>query len=297
MDFLRAAGDIWRRADRATGGWLPGGGTPSPVTRAVIAPAKAAFEKSVRDAALNTAAAVSNTLPDRVNLYTRYVTGLGNRNLELDPSTLNALRGGAERVRFVRQEVPAGAEFSDVFLNTIKDQEERDRLLKLRESLADRGVAQEVFTPTYGPGFPMSGAVDPYGSPNAPLSVTNTLGRYIVEADPKNNQITYRDTYDMENEAEDPDLVSGKFQPDKAWKSIESLWNPSVRRELMTGVSSPDPNASNLYTDKSARNLGESYHSDTFSPATQLGRALLYALPVKPRSYDVNVTVPMFSEY
>lgn len=297
MDFFRVAGDLWRQADRSAGGWLPGGGTPSPVTRAVIAPAKAILEKSVRDAALNTAAAASNALPDRVNLFTRYVTGLGNRNLELDPSTLNALRGGAEKVRLVRQNVPVGAEFTDEFLNSIKNQEERNRLLKLRDSLAGRNITQEVITPTYGPGFPMSGAVNPYGSAYAPLSVTNTLGRYIVEADPRSNQITYRDTYDMENEAEDPDLVSGKFQPGKAWKSIESLWNPSARRELMPGVFTPNSTASNPYTKEAARNVGESYHSDTFSPATQLGRALLYALPVKPRPYDINVTAPMFSDY
>lgn len=31
---FRAAGEIWQQADRATGGWLPGGGTASPLTRA-----------------------------------------------------------------------------------------------------------------------------------------------------------------------------------------------------------------------------------------------------------------------
>jgi hypothetical protein len=35
MDFFRAAGDIWRQADRATGGWLPGGGTANPLSRPV----------------------------------------------------------------------------------------------------------------------------------------------------------------------------------------------------------------------------------------------------------------------
>jgi len=34
----RKAGDVWRQADRATGGWLPGGGTASPLTRAVFPP-------------------------------------------------------------------------------------------------------------------------------------------------------------------------------------------------------------------------------------------------------------------
>lgn len=297
MDFLRFAGDIYRRADAAAGGWLPGGGTPSPVTRTVIAPAKKAFEKSVQDAALNTAAAISNTLPDRVNLYTRYVTGLGNRNLELDPSTLNALRGGAEQVRVIRQAVPAGAEFSDEFLNRLKNQEDRDRFIKLRDSLMNRGVTRDVLIPTYGPGFPASGAVNPYGSPNAPLSVTNTLGRYLVQVNPEANQITYKDTYDLENEIEDPDLVSGKFQPGKAWKSIESLWNPAAQGELTFGASPPVPSSSNPYTPEAARNLRKSYGSSEYNPATQLGRALLYALPVKPRPYEINISAPLFTEY
>ena len=296
MDFLRLAGDIYRQADKAAGGILPGGGTPNPVIRA-LSPAKAALEQSIKEAALNVAAAASNTLPDRVNLYTRYVSGLGSRGLKLDPSTIDALRPGAERVRVARQTVPVGAEFTESFLNSVKDEAERNRLIKLRDSLISRGITEDIYTPTYGPGFPMSGAVDPYNSPDAPLSVTNTLGRYSVEARPEDNQIIYRDTYDMQNEAEDPDLISGKSQIGKAWKSIESTWNPAARREIMTGISSPDPDASNPYTPRSAANFKESSSNTTFSPATQLGRALLYALPVKPRPYDIEIRTPMFSEY
>lgn len=33
-DWFRKAGEIWGQADRALGGWLPGGGTASPITRA-----------------------------------------------------------------------------------------------------------------------------------------------------------------------------------------------------------------------------------------------------------------------
>ena len=35
MSLLRLAGDLYRRADAASGGWLPGGGTASPITAAV----------------------------------------------------------------------------------------------------------------------------------------------------------------------------------------------------------------------------------------------------------------------
>lgn len=277
MDFFRAAGDIWRKADRAAGGWLPGGGTPSPVTRAVIAPARAALEKSIRDAALNTGAAISNTLPDRVNLYTRYVTGLGNRNLELDPSTLQALRAATERTPSAKVELFPG----DV---TVGD-------MNLRLSPISRRV------PTHGPGVPVTGAVNPYGYyRNAPNSVTNTLGRFNAYVDPVANTVTFKDTYDMVNEAEDPDLVSGKSQPWKAWKSIESIWNRDALDELRFGApSAPKYPLSGVGGNQGE--LGVSSSSRTFSPATQLGRALLYALPVKPPSYEVEATVPLFSRY
>jgi len=36
-----------------------------------------------------------NQLPDRVNLFARYVTGVGNTNLQLDPATLMGLRAAA----------------------------------------------------------------------------------------------------------------------------------------------------------------------------------------------------------
>lgn len=269
MDFFRAAGDIWRRADQAAGGWLPGGGTPSPITRAVIAPAKAALEKSVRDAALNTAAAVSNTLPDRVNLYTRYVTGLGNRNLELDPSTLNALRAATERTPSAKVEVFPGD--------------------------ATRGLAP-IYNdePTYGPGVPATGSVIPYGM-DISKSVTNTLGSFNAYVDPSANTVTFKDTYDMVNQSEDLDLVSGKVQPWKAWKSIESIWNPDAMNELRSGIPNPPQYPNGLGREQGE--FGVSPSSKTFSPATQVGRALLYALPVKPPAYEVEATVPLFSGY
>lgn len=36
--FFRKAGQAWSQADRAVGGWLPGGGTASPITRVVLPP-------------------------------------------------------------------------------------------------------------------------------------------------------------------------------------------------------------------------------------------------------------------
>lgn len=259
MDFLRLAGDIYRQADKATGGILPGGGTPNPVVRA-LAPAKAAFERSIKEAALNAAAAASNALPDRVNLYTRYVTGLGNKNLELDPSTLQALRAASEKQPTVEKVLFPGS---------------------------DKVPAIVMTEPAYGPGIPATGQVIPYGQ-NEPKSVTNTLGSYGAYVDPEANIVTFKDTYDMLNRSEDPDLVSGKVQPYKAWKSVESLWNPSAFAELRSGVP--------LEGRYAPEEFGEATKSPTFSPATQLGRALLYALPVKPKPYEVEASVPFFRE-
>jgi hypothetical protein len=36
MDLLRMAGDAWKEADKRLGGWLPGGGTASPITKAIF---------------------------------------------------------------------------------------------------------------------------------------------------------------------------------------------------------------------------------------------------------------------
>jgi len=36
MSVFRMAGDAWKQADKALGGWLPGGGTASPITKAVF---------------------------------------------------------------------------------------------------------------------------------------------------------------------------------------------------------------------------------------------------------------------
>lgn len=260
MDLLRLAGDIYRRADAATGGILPGGGTPNPVVRA-LSPAKAALERSIREAALSTAAAASNALPDRVNLYTRYVTGLGNKNLELDRSTLQALRAASEKQPVVEKVLfPAKGNMPAVVMTE----------------------------PVYGPGLPSSGQVVPYGQ-DTPKSVTNTLGSYGAYVDPKENLVTFKDTYDMLNSSEDPDLVSGKVQPYKAWKSVESLWNPSAFAELRSGVP-----MEGRYSPEEFQSAAE---NPTFSPATQLGRALLYGLPVKPRPYEVEASVPLFSGY
>tara|TARA_A100001234_G_scaffold189008_1_gene174420 strand:+ start:180 stop:458 length:279 start_codon:yes stop_codon:yes gene_type:complete len=42
-----------------------------------------------------------NILPDRMNLFLRYMSGVGNEGLELDESTLRSLRAATEKQDFL----------------------------------------------------------------------------------------------------------------------------------------------------------------------------------------------------
>ena len=177
------------------------------------------------------AAAGFNQLPDRGNLFLRYMTGVGNRNLDLDDSTLYSLRDSTFRVpdEAIKQQVhgPTGHVWSD--------------LKPGPWSIESR-----------------SGAVDPYGR-GYYTNVTQTLGRFNAGVNPDKTAITMTDTYDMENEIEDPDLVSGKFQPLKAGKAFLS-----------------------------------SFHNDesNLTGASNIGRAIMYLSPFKPKPFPVDITVP-----
>ena len=82
-------------------------------------------------------------------------------------------------------------------------------------------------TPKHGPGLPASGAVNPYAT-TQDKAATQTLGRFMAQVNP-DGSIRIQDTYDMVNEAEDPDLVSGSFRPDKALSRIRGIWDAEER--------------------------------------------------------------------
>ena len=165
-------------------------------------------------------ASASNQLPDRANLFLRYMSGLGNRNLDLDERTLDSLRESTFDwpKEAIQVHGPTGMEF----------------VKQGPWSLESK-----------------SGSVNPYGRGYG-SAVDHTLGRFTSNVNPDKTSITIDDTYDMENEVEDPDLVSGKFQPVKA---AEAFLN--------------------------------SRHS-----MTNLGRAAMYLAPFKPTPFDIDVTVP-----
>ena len=255
-DWFRKAGEIWGKADRAVGGWLPGG-AESPLGKA---------ERRVAGAAMN-------QLPDRVNMFGRYISGLGNEGLQLDPSTLRSLRQATEKPEYYSKPV----EGKGPFFNE-RGEEIPPPIMTMEKA---------------GPNLPASGAVNPYSRRGIGKDVTQTLGRFTATVDPSKNTVRMQDTYDMVNKAEDPDLVSGKFQPRKALNEIEAIWNPAAGARNF-GIQTPTEFQRGYNVENVQKGLsGENFYDRTHSPLTRIGRAVMYALPKKFAPYEVDITVPM----
>lgn len=206
---------------------------------------------------------IFNALPDRVNMFGRYMTGFGGEGLELDRSTEKAIVAATEVQPSVTR---------------VLSPEER--------AVVPVGTPASFEIPAYGPGIPTSGPVtNPYYH-EANKDATQTLGRFNAEVTPETVRVI--DTYDMVNDAEDPDLVSGKFQPKKAINNLISTFDHRKKFDAKTG---------NLVNPKFA--TGEGYNtqskmqdaSPALSKATSLARSLMYLLPVKPKAYDVDYTI------
>jgi len=214
----------------------------------------------------------SNQLPDRANLFLRYMSGLGNKNLDLDERTLDAAREFSvdfpeEAFTLEKGATPFGEQFE-------------------YKKLKNKGIPFAL--------KPRSGPVSSYGLPQEGHSLSNTLGRYNVAADPEKG-VRITDTYDMSNAYEDPDLTSGKFQPRKAWNEIASLWNPSAgfrnNPDPMVRLKGRDQNVP--FDFQHLKNTFEDGKYDsTYSPLTRLARAGMYVGPFKPTPFDIDVTVP-----
>jgi len=100
-----------------------------------------------------------------------------------------------------------------------------------------------------------------------PSKIQTTLGRFRSEINPTSNldpSINIFDRYDMINEMEDPSLVSGKIEP---FKAIGEL-------------------------------LGVGYGKSAYKTGgpkgipTRFARAALYALPIKPEGFDIDIDIP-----
>jgi len=291
---LTAIKGALKSADQAVGGWLPGGGVPSPITRAL------------RGASDSAASGAMNALPDRVNLFGRYVTGLGNKGLALDRTTLNSLRAATEQQPVGKRKLSAeegqrvasslfdmdpgmeqhlrsgaskfkGTPLGEAILSRLQEMDQF-RAGKLTHAAPQYEILQQ-----HGPGIPVSGPVNPYANPSIGKDVTQTLGRYTAEVGEQGVRI--RDRYDMQNEYEDPDLISGKIQPRKAINEIRKIWDPTLGMKSF----GEESERGNGYSQQEFSQAGK---SATASPMTRLGRAVLYALPVKPSPYEIDVVIP-----
>ena len=182
-------------------------------------------------------AAGFNRLPDRGNLFLRYMTGLGDRNLDLDDSTLASIR---ESTVNLPKEAYAPENMREVFRGPWA---------------ADHPMGNTYFEPIPRPWAiaPSSGPVMPYTGQYG-SDVKHTLGRFYAQVNPDKTNINIQDTYDMVNEVEDPDLVSGKFQPRKAFNALKLAVQ--------------------------SKNLPD------------VGRSALYLSPFKPKPFPINIDIP-----
>ena len=229
-----------------------------------------------------------NKLPDSANLFLRYMTGVGGENLDLDDKTIKALRESTkqpsleERRSFFENRGPLRPDFmvEPDFASVAASRDSARRFSTLDNARMNFSRRDPVFMTPPPPRFrsimnpssrlkasnyPKSGAVDPYmGGFEGADKVQTTLGRFMSKVNPSLDTVNISDTYDMINEMEDPDLVSGKIQPIKAFKEL-------FGRGHMRG---------------------DVYGGGPKGFATRAARSLMYGLPIKPKSYPVNIDIP-----
>ena len=212
-----------------------------------------------KERAKDFAAAGLNKLPANANLFLRYMTGLGNRNLDFDDKTISAIReetksADLDSARFDREMRDELGRRMDIPRITADGKFKSDEIGKLRPFSSF----------TFPSDNPRSGPVNPYGGLNK--DVIQTLGRFQSTVNPDGKTVNIKDKFDMVNPEEDPDLVSGKIQPKKALKSFISA---------LRGLKG-----------------GDKYGFE-MSPKTEFARGLMYGLPIKPKGFDINIDIPM----
>ena len=199
---------------------------------------------SIKEKFQNLASSGLNKLSPSANLFLRYYTGLGSKGLDLKDDYLSK----------VREETKSADMQSGRFDEEFEDEEGNRRIGK-RLSFLD-----------FPSDLPRFGAVNPYGTGSK--QVIQTLGRFQSTPQAGGKYVKIRDTYDMVNPQEDPDLVSGRFQP------IKGL------QELGRGIGG-------------ALGRGTGAYDFEVSPKTRLARAAMYFTPRKFKPFDINIDLPM----
>ena len=199
---------------------------------------------SIKEKFQNLTSSGLNKLSPSANLFLRYYTGLGSKGLDL----------GDDYLSKVREETKSADMRSGRFDREFTD-EEGNRQMGKRLSFLD-----------FPSDLPRFGAVNPYGTGSK--EVIQTLGRFQSTPQAGGKYVNIKDTYDMVNPQEDPDLVSGRFQP------IKGL------QELGRGIGGAIGGGSGAYDFE-------------VSPKTRLARAAMYFTPRKFKPFDINIDIPM----
>ena len=199
---------------------------------------------SIKEKFQNLASSGLNKLSPSANLFLRYYTGLGSKGLDLKDDYLSK----------VREETKSADMRSGRFDREFTD-EEGNRQMGKRLSFLD-----------FPSDLPRYGQVNPYGSGNK--EVIQTLGRFQSTPQAGGKYVNIRDTYDMVNPQEDPDLVSGRFQPVKGLQ------------ELGMGLGG-------------VLGRGTGAYDFEVSPKTRLARAAMYFTPRKFKPFDIDIDIPM----
>ena len=199
---------------------------------------------SIKEKFQNLASSGLNKLSPSANLFLRYYTGLGSEGLDLKDDYLSKVRESTKSA-----DMESGR-FDEEFTD-----EEGNRRMGRRLSFLD-----------FPSDLPRFGQVNPYGT--GQKEIIQTLGRFQSTPQSGGKFVNIRDTYDMVNPQEDPDLVSGKFQP------IKGL------QELGRGIGG-------------ALGRGTGAYDFEVSPKTRLARAAMYFTPRKFKPFDINIDIPM----
>ena len=199
---------------------------------------------SIKEKFQNLASSGLNKLSPSANLFLRYYTGLGSKGLDLKDDYLSK----------VREETKSADMQSGRFDEEFTDEE------------GNRNMGRRLSVLDFPSDLPRFGAVNPYGSGSK--DVIQTLGRFQSTPQAGGKYVNIRDTYDMVNPQEDPDLVSGRFQP------IKGL------QELGRGIGG-------------ALGRGTGAYDFEVSPKPSLDRAAMYFTPRKFKPFDINIDIPM----
>ena len=204
---------------------------------------------SIKEKFKNLASSGLNKLSPSANLFLRYYTGLGSEGLDLKDDYLSK----------VRESTKSADERSGRFDEEFTDFDPLGAEV--------RRVGKRISFLDFPSDLPRFGQVNPYGT--GQKEIIQTLGRFQSTPQIGGKFVNIRDTYDMVNPQEDPDLVSGKFQPIKGLSELGRALGGSI-----------------------GGNKGGVYGFEV-SPKTRFARAAMYLTPRKFKPFDINIDLPM----